>query len=447
MKKLIALFLAGMLVMMSLAGCGNTDKEQGDAGNTGGGKSEGSTNLSWEEIKATIPEELKGTEITVYSWNESNAATGAVETIQNFERETGIKVNWLTSGHEDYATYLAAQVTGGDSPDIVRLRDCDFSIINMLTPLDELNYDFSDAAWNHEMMAEYKVNGRYYAAVLDDTPYFQPMVMYYNRNLIRKYSLEDPYTLWKNGEWTWDKCMEICKTFLDQAGTDYNGMSLFNGSDYAHSLGASFVYYDPETSQYVSGMSDTKLVTGYQYVSNNVSKGLMMQSVYQYEAFDNGIVLFNNDANIGARTSHFYFQNLKTAGALGTVPFPAVDGQEKYYQILVENEAYGIAKGAKNPEAAAYFLRYYLDAANYDMNTFYCDMQAKEVTEWCREQTLVSNIERIVYEEQYGVSNNLMYYELKISEPSQIKKLLDSYAPTIDMMVLAGNKVLNKLSE
>lgn len=448
MKKIIVLLLTTLLVMQSVVGCGNTDTDKDTETNKQGSEiAPGSTNLSWEEIKSQIPEDLKGTEITIYSWNEANAATGAVEAIQKFERETGIKVNWVTGSYNDYATKISAMVTGGDSPDIVRLRDTDFSMINMLTPLEEINYDFSDQAWNHELMKHYQVNGKTYAAILDDTPFFQPMVMYYNRNLITKYNLEDPYTLWQNGDWTWDKCMEMCETFLDEAGTNYHGMSLFDGADYAHSLGTSFLSYDPETSQYVSHMSDTNLIKGWQFVATNVAKGLMMKDVYRHEDFDNGIVLFCNDAIIGARTTHFFFQKTKSQGALGVVPFPAVDGQQEYYQTLCENEAYGIAKGAKNPEAAAYFLRFYLDAAHYDMDKFYCDDQAAEVAEWCKEQTFVTNMERIIYEEQYGMSFNYMCYSLRQSDAAQIKTILDSYNQVINMVVQTGNKAFAKLSK
>ena len=48
-------------------------------------------------------------------------------------------------------------------------------------------------------------------------------------------------------------------------------------------------------------------------------------------------------------------------------------------QHFSEIEAYGICKGAKNGKAAYYFLRYFLDAANYDTNTFFCNKQAYEV--------------------------------------------------------------------
>lgn len=450
MKRIIALFLTVLLVTNVFVGCGNANSDnenEGNSNNQGNVTSEGETNLSWEEVKAQMPKDLKGTEITVYSWNEANAASGSAEAIQRFERETGIKVNWVTGPYESYATKISGMVTGGDSPDIVRLRDTDFSMLNLLNPLDEVDYDFSDQAWNHDLMKHYQVNGRYYAAILDDTPYFQPMVMYYNRSLITKYNLEDPYTLWENGEWTWDKCMEICGDFLDQAGTNYNGLSLFDGADYAHSLGTSFLSYDPDSNQYVSHMSDTNLIKGWQYVATNIAKGLIMKDIYRLDDFESGTVLFCNDAIIGARTSHFYFQKTKAQGALGVVPIPKVEGQEEYYQTLCENEAYGIAKGSKNPVAAAYFLRYYLDAAHYDMDIFYCDDQAAEVAEWCKEQTFVTNMERIIYEEQYGASFGGISYTLRLSDAAQIKTVLDKNKQIIDLVVQTGNKALSKLAE
>ena len=451
MKKLIALLLTALMVVQLVVGCGSTgtdkENETKNGNNTNKQNTEGSTNLSWDEIKAQIPEELKGTTVTVYSWNEANAATGAVEAIQNFQRETGIKVNWVAGSYDDYATKISAMVTAGDSPDIVRLRDTDFAMLNLLTPLDEVNYDFSDEAWNHDLMKQYQVNGKYYAAIMDDTPYYQPTVMYYNRSLISKYNLEDPYTLWKNGEWTWNKCMEISEQFLSQAGTNYNGVSLLFGSEYAHSLGTSFLSYDPETSQYVSHMADPYLIKGWQFVASNVSKGLIMKDVGRYTDFESGIVLFCAESIIGARTSHFFFPTMKQEGALGVVPIPAVDGQEEYYQTLCENEAYGIAKGSKNSEAAAYFLRYYLDASHYDMDTFYCDEQAVEVAEWCKEQTVVTDMERIIYRDQYGEGFGDMSYKLRQSDPAQIKTILDSYNQVINLVVQTGNKSLSKLSD
>lgn len=451
MKKIIGILMA-VLLMCQLAACGGTPTEDDDNNKNNNNQAdntitEGDTNLSWEEIKAQIPESLKGTTVTIYNWNEANLATGSVFAIQKFEEETGIKVNWVTGSYDSYATDIAAMVTAGEAPDIVRLRDADFSMLKLLTPLNEINYDFTDQAWNHKLMQEYQVNGKQYAVALKDTPYVNPLVMYYNRAFISKYNLEDPYELWKNGEWTWDKCMEICESFLDQAGTEFNGLAMYMGTDYATSLGTSLFSYDPQSSQYVSHMSDTALVRGWQFVANNVKKGLIMDRVYQNIFFEKNLLLFCNMGGIGARTTHNYFVEHKENGTLGTVPIPKVEGQDTYYQFLTELEAYGIPKGASNPEGAAYFLRYYLDAANYDMNSFYCDDQATEVINWCMEQDFISDMQRIIYKDQYGVDWTDIAYNLMTSDPGQIKTHLDTYSPIIDVIVQTGNDVLSGLSK
>lgn len=444
MKKRIAIFLAALMVVQALTGCGaGGDNKTNGVDNTQ--KTEGETNLSWDEIKATIPEELKGTTVKFYNWNGVNEVPGAQAVIDQFTKETGIKVEYIQEEYTKYATTLATKIAADESPDIVRLRDLDPAVIKLLKPLSEVDYDFTDQAWDHNAMYHYQFNGTWYAAALDNTPYFQPLIMYYNKTLISKYGLEDPYQLWKDGKWTWDKCMELTSQFLSKAGDQYYGMSMVTGSDYAYSLGTSFISYEPEKNQYVSHMEDANLVKGWQYVAQNVKKGLVMEDIYKSNDFEAGTLLFFNDASISARTTHFNFRPMKQEGTLGTVPMPSVEGQETYYQMLLENEAYGIASGSKNPEAAAYFLRFFLDADNYDMNEFYCDAQAKEVVEWCKGQTYVTSLDQKISKAQYGESMYGISIKLLDTDAAQINTVLHSYASVLSSMMNQGNKTISSL--
>ena len=45
------------------------------------------------------------------------------------------------------------------------------------------------------------------------------MVFYYNKKLFADSGLEDPYDLWKNGQWTWDKCIEMSDMVTDPENT------------------------------------------------------------------------------------------------------------------------------------------------------------------------------------------------------------------------------------
>ena len=60
----------------------------------------------------------------------------------------------------------------------------------------------------------------------------------YNQDIIDQYGVEDPYTLWENGQWTWDKWMEIMEDLTEQgiygfcSGWTYlfDGLLMSNGA-------------------------------------------------------------------------------------------------------------------------------------------------------------------------------------------------------------------------
>lgn len=450
MKKLVAILLSLILVMGTLVGCGNGDDAEKDNENSEVSndvdKSQGSgESKSWEELKAEIPESLKGTTVTVYSWNAMNRVDGAVEAIEEFENQTGIHVEWITAGYNEYSTLLSSMVASDEAPDVVRLRDADPAVIKILEPLENVDFDFTDEAWDQGLMEHYKMNDKHYAAVLKDSPYYQPTITYYNRTLIERYGLEDPYELWQNGEWTWTKMEEMIDTFLAAAGDQYYGASMNCGCDYAWSLGSSMISYNPETNAYESHIGDVNLTKGWQYTVKNVERGRFSETWYAYETFAAGMCLFYNDSVIDARNGHWYFAEMMDEGTLGTVPMPAIEGQDEYYVALSENEAYGIPTASKNKEAAAYFMRFYLDSENYDMSSFFCDDQAYEVVEWCRDQQYITSMEQRINGATCGEWNTQVHRTLTATGVQQIQSVLDSYGPVLQIMEDTCNQMISEL--
>ena len=72
LKKLIALGLAATLAF-AIVGCGGSGDDKKTGGSTGNGNKVNQMGeiegKSWEEILAEMPNELRGTTITVYNWN------------------------------------------------------------------------------------------------------------------------------------------------------------------------------------------------------------------------------------------------------------------------------------------------------------------------------------------------------------------------------------------
>ena len=99
MKKFLSLTLVLALLALTLTGCGYEYKDI--------------------EYRATYPRNLAGTTLTVYNWGEyiSDGADDTIDVNREFEKLTGIKVNYLT--FESNETMYSQVKNGGVNYDIV----------------------------------------------------------------------------------------------------------------------------------------------------------------------------------------------------------------------------------------------------------------------------------------------------------------------------------------
>lgn len=396
---------------------------------------------SWSEVLASMPKELRGTTLTMYNWNPASEYTGAPAVIEEFQRQTGIKVVWNTINYDTYVTRLASLVASGDSPDLVRARTPIPSRLVSFQPLSTTGFDFSDKAWDQILMKDYTVNGVTYATSLKNTHLGSVGMMFYNKQLIDKYNFENPYTLWKNGKWTVSKFLNMCKQYKKEADANYACLGmLFDTWSQMHGVKGPVGY---DGSKYYSLLNDSKFLTVTQEVADLFNQSKLFGEG-RAEQFNESQALFYAGASVYARKKNSYFGTIKGAGAFYAVPFPSVDGQDKYYQIRDEYEAYAIAKGAKNAKAAPYFLRYFLDGENYELSTFFCNKQNLEVYNWCMNQE--NPIWTTYYESKldtFGDRVNGIYSK----QGSQIKSFIDSNASMIEQRIKEFNNTLNNLAK
>ena len=145
---LLKIFAAVLSVIMlcCTAACGN-NKGTGQNANNGGGTSSGGS--GWADILKNMPEDLRGTSITVYSWNDVTDVTNAQTVIDNFTKDTGIKVNWVKGTYTNYATEIASKVAAKEGPDVVRLMDLNLGLLSVLQPMDDIEgFNIDDSAWD-----------------------------------------------------------------------------------------------------------------------------------------------------------------------------------------------------------------------------------------------------------------------------------------------------------
>lgn len=398
---------------------------------------------SWKEVLSSMPKNLKNSTITVYNWNRMNEYTGAPAVIKAFEKATGITVKWQTENFDTYLTKLASIVASGKNiPDVVRLRTPTSIGLQNIQDISVAQYDFKDAAWDQALMKDYTINGKTYGVSLKGTHIGSVNMLLYNKSLISKYGLEDPYQLWKSGKWTYDKFLEMCRAYKKESKEEAACGSL-NMEKICLMYGIEGpVGYDG--TKYYNRTSDAKLIDIAQKTADLNNKEKIFSSAWNADEFDRGERLFWGGASVYLRRSNSYFGTLKSAGTLSAVPYPSVEGQKTYYQGRDEYEAYGIPTGAANPKAVPYFLRYFLDPANYDINAFFCNKQVLDVYNWCMKQENTIWTTGFEMNRIYGIKADVFAERYDDLQGAQIASFFKSNSSVIDSRVKRLNDALNK---
>lgn len=408
--------------------------------NTGSNKIFGK---SWMEVLATMPSSLRGTTVTVFNWNPPEEYTGAPSVIKSFENSTGIKVKWMTENYDTYLSKLASLVASDLAPDIVRTLRPDPIGLQSLQPVSVAKFDFSDDAWDKLLMDVYTYNGKCFGVNLKNTHVGAVTMLLYNKALINKYDLDDPYQLWKNNKWTFNKFLDICREYKRESGAEY----ACGGQDWCkwsqmYGIPGPVAY---NGKKFVSLVSDSKFVQVTQKIADLYNTERLF-AYWKADEFNNGDCLFWAGGAVFSRRQNSYFKSLKGAGSLNVVPMPAVDGQNTYYQDMSEYEAFGIAKGAKNAAAVPYFLRYFLDPQNYNLASFFCSVQALEVYNWCMKQTnRVWSLNYGAAFNFYGTPDDGFWSGIKDLAGAQINSFLNSNAAVIQRRVDNYNKAKDSL--
>lgn len=157
------------------------------------------TNLTRDQVMAQMPAKLRGTTIKYMSWDNPKKSVEK-DAIAAFEKETGIKIEVEQVDLSKKFDILTARVAAGSAPDIFRTDEIYPSIVKNLQPIDNLNFNFNDKAWNWQMMHDFTFNGKTYGMLLQDTPFIPIALFFYNKAALKKAEMVnmDPYTIWKN---------------------------------------------------------------------------------------------------------------------------------------------------------------------------------------------------------------------------------------------------------
>ncbi len=362
MKKIISMFMAAAL-LLSLSACGeNKDAESTGSVSTADPERELVEAVDWDKM-SDIGEVNTAYEEGTGELYESGKTAGKIKGLCYYDfaetqpdiaeifatRYGGTIETELTSSGSAYFERLSVLIQSGDSPDVVRY---DWMAIphgaskNLFTPLDGW-LDMNSPLWSDEkdVIETFTYGGKHYYFPSDTDLHF---MLNYNRAIIEDSGVEDPLTLYKAGDWTWDSFERICKDWASQ-GEDYTA---YTGGSWAsmlfiHTTGTSLI--ESKDNQLINNIKNPNVQRTMDWIENMKKQGFIGDGfVDPGAAFMDGKLLF-----LGMGPTWTYGAAQETLWKSGiesdmiVLPFPRDPSADKYY-TSVDTYGFLVPAGAPN---------------------------------------------------------------------------------------------------
>lgn len=389
-KKILSGILA-LTMTAGLAACSSGD-DTGAGGNAGGGGAEATTTQETaptttaatvaineeglkegeDEVLANAMSQLRDAELennevkwlAHYDLNPSTNGASKSVGLEMFEQKYGGTLKYYATTWENRYNDLSTYVLGGEGIDIFPGDDVyNFpkGIVNgMFQPID--NYvDLNSSIWQNVKagMEAYAFGGKHFNMVTSVTA---EEIVIYNKATIEANGLDDPWELYKEGNWNWDTFKSMLQDFVDE-DNDQWGLDGFWA----------------ETALFLSAGVPTVGTTDDGQLVCNLNDATVEKAMnYQYDLFNDGLVFpreqfsWNEQPQfMGEGRQLFYIIGpYALDGApetwshkiepenVGVAPIPSPANSTPYHVAKING--YALCKGASNPEGAALFAECYV---------------------------------------------------------------------------------------
>lgn len=353
MKKILCLLLA-LLMVFTLFACSSTKEPTGDNTDSTADTPDVTedTPFTGLEMEWTEQDEMfksiAGTTITKIG-NPADLDEWSLQVHQEFMERYDVKINWLNMTYDEYTSKLPQLVATGNAPDTAVMTDATslaFMYQGLCAPIDEY-LDLDDPYWDHDVLEAYKMDGHYYAVNTNEVETF---FVYYNRTLFEELALDDPYELYMNGEWTYDKLREIAQkaTIYEDDNTTVKtyGIGTHAREVFVLANGGKFIDYDEANNTYVSTLKDKATITGLNFLRDLIADGSMNPSIQGFTEFPGRKIAMFVERPMNAIGNYDLLNTMEDE--IGIVPFPQGPDTDVTYapSIFVTNF---VPTNCKNP--------------------------------------------------------------------------------------------------
>lgn len=425
-----------MLAMacMATAGCGGGGDSDNPSGSTNA-----NTNTSFFE---DIPAELDGTTVTFATWIDHNSNESAT-VLSDFTDITGIKVEILHIPQMEYVSKLSALVASGESPDVAVSNSEWPRILPILSPLENTKVNPSDEFWDQEVVKSYTIGGHSYLVNVREGAWdMGSACVYYNKRIFEDNGITTPDLYSTEKRWTLENFFKAAKELKAAIGCGV-GIDVHSFTS-AYSDG--FVTWDSESASFKSNINQPEFISAWQMMAEARDGGYAEVSDggtrWMFEQQKMGMLL---TGAYGLRKTGWFSNDIDTED-LGFVLLPRVEASSEQIYGRTGERGYGICNGAKNPDGAAYFLRYFLDADNYEEDELYKNEESMELYKelQANKKSGIDSTYAILRMFNPDSSSPLyeVFPELKDCTASQISSVLASNTKTFDSCIAKANQLL-----
>lgn len=405
LKKILAALMGLAVITTGFTACDKKEESSETA----------ETEVASETAEATT-EEAKPEGDTIYFMSDYdlNPSYGKNRSIALtlFEDVYGGTIEWIPTTQATMYDDLSNALLGGQQVDMFPYYDnaVPYGVFkDLFQPLDDY-VDFTDERWADMKGLADKMayKGSYYAV---PTNINNPVVLIYSRKAVKDMKLEDPYKLYTEGKWTWEKFVEMMKEF---EGT---GCAGWIGQGIMQSTGQPYITYDG--SAFTNNIENEQLANAGALIEE--ISGPMYDEEW-YDELDEDILF------LGAGSWDIADSNKENKDAdVFFVPFPSEDGSGKY--VTADINAKMLVKNSQKGEAVAQYLeceRIAVTEEKYVEAQKKADIESGITEEQYTFLQELKNPDNVMFDFAYGMSKAISNASTEYDERGAINNMNDA---------------------
>lgn len=286
--------------------------------------------------------------------------------------DENVFVNIKVSSYADRYTSLSKLVQSDDSPDCFPFEICNYPYSvyqNLFQPLDGI-IDFTTDDWADykEAIDKFNWGGKNYCPIMSLVP---TSFLWYRKSTVEEAGLDDPWELYESGKWTWETFLTMARKFSDPENGKYVLDGYYPENNFVCTTGTPLIAL--EGGKLVSHLNDANIEKCLDMLRSfdNTQEQLRYPRDIDnnwspsYPEWVNGNTLFFEDGTWRyEETWRLYKKKQKwDDDEINFVPFPQMDGSDKYYQSMKQDSIMLVA-GSKNIDGYKAWIYANLVASN-----------------------------------------------------------------------------------